>query len=48
MQLIIFEYLDYDEVVEKFDVMMDWLVNFYVNILNVIYYMYDKYLYESL
>ncbi|MGG7176328.1 formate C-acetyltransferase [Clostridium paraputrificum] len=42
------EYLDYDEVMEKFDVMTDWLANLYVNTLNVIHYMHDKYSYESL
>lgn len=41
------EYLDYDEVVDKFDKMMDWLANIYVNTLNVIHYMHDKYYYES-
>ncbi|OOM13537.1 formate C-acetyltransferase [Clostridium saccharobutylicum] len=48
MQPITSEYLDYDEVVEKFDVMTDWLANLYVNTLNVIHYMHDKYSYESL
>ena len=42
------EYLNYDEVMEKFDVMTDWLANLYVNTLNVIHYMHDKYSYESL
>ncbi|MBD7912005.1 formate C-acetyltransferase [Clostridium cibarium] len=42
------EYLDYDEVMEKFDVMTDWLAKLYVNTLNVIHYMHDKYSYESL
>ena len=41
------EYLDYDEVIEKFDVMMDWLADLYVNTLNLIQYMHDKYYYES-
>ncbi len=41
------EYLDYDEVIEKFDKMMDWLANIYVNALNIIHYMHDKYYYES-
>ena len=40
------EYLDYEEVMEKFDVLMDWLSKLYVNILNVIHYMHDKYAYE--
>ena len=42
------EYLDYEEVMAKFDVMTDWLANLYVNTLNVIHYMHDKYSYESL
>ena len=41
------EYLDYDEVIEKFDVMMDWLADLYVNTLNLIQYMHDKYYYEA-
>ena len=41
------EYLDYDEVIEKFDVMMDWLADLYVNTLNLIQYMHDKYSYEA-
>lgn len=41
------EYLDYDEVVEKYLVMMDWLAGMYVNILNLIQYMHDKYYYEA-
>ena len=41
------EYLDYDEVIKKFDVMMDWLAGLYVNILNLIQYMHDKYYYEA-
>ena len=39
--------LDYDEVIDKFDAMMDWLVELYVNTLNVIHYMHDKYYYEA-
>lgn len=42
------EYLDYDEVYAKFDQMMDWLAKVYVNSLNVIHYMHDRYSYESL
>lgn len=42
------EYLDYNEVLDKFEVMTDWLANLYVNTLNVIHYMHDKYSYESL
>ncbi|MGI6057422.1 MAG: formate C-acetyltransferase [Bilifractor sp.] len=41
------EYLNYDEVIRKFDTMMDWLAGLYVNILNLIQYMHDKYYYES-
>ena len=41
------EYLDYDEVIQKYDVMMDWLAGLYVNILNLIQYMHDKYYYEA-
>ena len=41
------EYLDYDEVVEKYLDMMDWLAGMYVNILNLIQYMHDKYYYEA-
>ena len=46
-QPITSEYLDYDEVMAKYDVMMDWLADIYVNILNLIQYMHDKYYYES-
>ena len=42
------EVLDYDEVMEKFDAMMHWLAEVYVNTLNVIHYMHDKYCYEKL
>ncbi len=41
------EYLDYDEVMEKYDRMMDWLAGIYVNVLNLIQYMHDKYFYEA-
>ena len=41
------EYLDYDEVMHKYDLMMDWLAGIYVNILNLIQYMHDKYYYEA-
>ena len=41
------EYLDYDEVMTKYDKMMDWLVDIYVNTLNLIQYMHDKYYYEA-
>ena len=42
------EVLNYDEVMEKFDQMMDWLCKLYVNTLNVIHYMHDKYSYEAI
>ena len=42
------EYLDYDEVMERFDDMMGWLAGVYVNALNIIHYMHDKYCYEKL
>ena len=41
------EYLDYDTVVKKYLVMMDWLAGLYVNVLNLIQYMHDKYYYEA-
>ena len=41
------EYLDYDEVIEKYLAMMDWLAGLYVNTLNLIQYMHDKYYYEA-
>ena len=40
------EYLDYDEVMSKFDQIMDWLSLLYINTLNIIHYMHDKYAYE--
>ena len=40
--------LDYDDVMKKFDVMMDWLASLYVNALNIIHYMHDKYCYEKI
>ncbi|MCC0681403.1 formate C-acetyltransferase [Clostridioides sp. ES-S-0005-03] len=42
------EYLDFDEVMSKFEPFTDWLANLYVNTLNVIHYMHDKYSYEAL
>lgn len=42
------EYLDYDEVVKKFDTVCDWLAKLYINTLNCIHYMHDKYCYERL
>lgn len=41
------EYLNYDEVMGKYDIMMDWLAEIYVNALNLIQYMHDKYYYEA-
>ena len=41
------EYLDYDEVMDKYNDMMEWLAGLYVNTLNVIHYMHDKYCYEK-
>lgn len=42
------KYLDYDEVMRKFDNVMDWLAQLYINTLNIIHYMHDKYSYERL
>jgi formate C-acetyltransferase len=42
------EVLDYDEVMEKYDDMLDWLSGMYINTLNIIHYMHDKYSYESI
>ncbi|MBQ6039458.1 MAG: formate C-acetyltransferase [Oscillospiraceae bacterium] len=42
------DYLDYDDVMDKYDQMMEWLAGLYVNTLNVIHYMHDKYSYEKL
>lgn len=42
------EFLDYEDVIQKFEVMMDWLAGIYVNALNLIHYMHDKYYYEAL
>ena len=41
------EYLDFDEVMEKYDAMMEWLSKLYVDTLNMIHYMHDKYYYEA-
>ena len=41
------EYLEYEEVMEKYDAMMDWLAKLYVETLNMIHYMHDKYYYEA-
>jgi formate C-acetyltransferase len=42
------EYLDFDDVLDKFDKMMDWLARVYVNAMNIIHYMHDKYAYERI
>ena len=42
------EYLDYNEVLQKFDSVMEWVARVYINALNIIHYMHDKYCYESL
>ena len=42
------EYLDYDQVMENYDIIMEWLAELYVNTLNVIHYMHDKYSYERI
>ena len=42
------EYLDFDEVMERFEDMTEWLAGVYVNALNIIHYMHDKYAYEKL
>ena len=47
-QPITSEYLDYNEVMEKYDTMMDWICDLYVNTLNIIHYMHDKYSYERI
>ena len=48
MEPIVSEYLTYDEVMSKFDSFLDWLARVYVNTLNVIHYMHDKYCYERI
>ena len=47
LQRITSEYADFDEVIEKYDVMLDWIADVYVNVLNLIHYMHDKYYYEA-
>ena len=42
------DYLDFDDVIDKFDKMMDWLAGVYVNAMNIIHYMHDKYAYERI
>lgn len=44
---ILGDYLEYDEFMHRFDIMMDWLAGLYVNVLNLIQYMHDKYYYEA-
>jgi len=48
MEPLLGDVLDYDEVIERFDRVLDWLVETYVDALNVIHYMHDKYAYERL
>ncbi|MBO5142383.1 MAG: formate C-acetyltransferase [Clostridia bacterium] len=48
MEPITSEYLEYNDVMNKFDAMMEWVARVYVNALNIIHYMHDKYCYESL
>lgn len=45
---IMSEYLEYDEVINRFDSTMDWLSKLYINTLNIIHYMHDKYCYERI
>ena len=47
-QPITSEYLEYDEVMEKYDTMMEWIAGLYLNTLNIIHFMHDKYSYEKL
>jgi formate C-acetyltransferase len=47
-QPITSEVLNYEEVMQKFDLMMEWLAGLYINTLNVIHYMHDKYSYERI
>jgi formate C-acetyltransferase len=42
------DYLDYDDVIDRYEKMMDWLAGVYVNAMNIIHYMHDKYAYERL
>jgi formate C-acetyltransferase len=42
------DYLDYEEVTAKFDLLLDWLAKLYINSLNIIHYMHDKYCYEAI
>lgn len=45
---VVSEYLDYDDVMQKFEFVCDWLAKLYINTLNIIHYMHDKYCYEKL
>ena len=45
---VVGDYLDYDDVMKKYDAMMQWLAGVYVNTLNIIHYMHDKYCYEKI
>ncbi|AEB29934.1 formate C-acetyltransferase [Carnobacterium sp. 17-4] len=47
-QSITSEYLDYDEVMEKYDVLLEWIAGLYLNTLNIIHFMHDKYSYERI
>ncbi|SDQ10099.1 formate C-acetyltransferase [Carnobacterium viridans] len=47
-QPITSEYLDYDEVMEKYDVLLEWIAGLYLNTLNIIHFMHDKYSYERI
>ncbi len=48
MQAVETEYLDYDDVMKRFDVVLTWVARLYINTLNIIHYMHDKYAYERL
>jgi formate C-acetyltransferase len=48
LPMITSKYLDYDEVMAKFDIVLDWLSKLYINTLNIIHYMHDKYCYEKI
>lgn len=48
MQAVETEYLDYDDVMKRFDAVLTWVARLYINTLNIIHYMHDKYAYERL
>ncbi len=48
MQAVETEYLDYDDVMKRFDAVLTWVAKLYINTLNIIHYMHDKYAYERL